>query len=205
MWTLLKCRLKKFKTILKCRLREEYTICGCVCNSLLSSTVLSPIIAKSRVLHMPRCPLQMSWRPTFNPHSFHGFWPAVCNGIMMVHVILFLFNICFPCYPLDGGRALVAILLLRGLRLSHFWVSRGIGHKGEEKFARTFFLRRLLWVTLLVFFCHPDPSGRGGSGQPITLKITVSPPPPPSQHNLWPLRVGGRLRGVPREVPCPKS
>eukprot|EP00667_Euglena_gracilis_P008979 EG_transcript_9114 len=60
---------------------------------------------------------EMSWRPTFNPHSFHGFWPAVCNGIMMVHVILFLFNICFPCYPLDGGRALVAILLLRGVQV----------------------------------------------------------------------------------------
>ena len=69
-----------------------------------------------RVPSIPSTPplglLQESWASIdINRH----FFSSVCTEAMFMQITLFLFNLCIPCYPLDGGRALVAVLLLKGV------------------------------------------------------------------------------------------
>eukprot|EP00667_Euglena_gracilis_P025090 EG_transcript_29263 len=43
-----------------------------------------------------------------------GLFSMVCYGAMQLNIKLLLFNLCLPCYPLDGGRILVAAMLMKG-------------------------------------------------------------------------------------------
>jgi len=41
-----------------------------------------------------------------------NFWVDMCRGAIGLNIGLFLFNLLIPAYPLDGGRILVAVLLM---------------------------------------------------------------------------------------------
>lgn len=44
-----------------------------------------------------------------------NFGGAVCYLTLLLNASMALFNLCLPCYPLDGGRILADALLARGL------------------------------------------------------------------------------------------
>lgn len=54
----------------------------------------------------------------FSPFMDHlpraEFWPSVLMIGVKVQIILLLFNLCVPAYPLDCGHAIVEVMLLRG-------------------------------------------------------------------------------------------
>ena len=43
------------------------------------------------------------------------FFADLCRDAIVLNLLLFLFNLCVPAYPLDGGRILSAGLLLAGV------------------------------------------------------------------------------------------
>ena len=52
-----------------------------------------------------------SWYP-FYPLQQH-FWANLCLGLFKMQLVLFFFNLLVPAYPLDGGRILTNLLLMR--------------------------------------------------------------------------------------------
>lgn len=46
------------------------------------------------------------------------FGPDLCREAIIINISLFVFNLCVPAYPLDGGRILCASLLLCGVGVS---------------------------------------------------------------------------------------
>lgn len=52
-----------------------------------------------------------AWAP-FGPFREH-FWVNLAVGILKLQEVLFLFNLLVPAYPLDGGRILANLLVLR--------------------------------------------------------------------------------------------
>jgi Zn-dependent protease len=52
-----------------------------------------------------------SWAP-FQPFEAH-FGANLAVGVLKLQVVLFLFNLLVPAYPLDGGRILANLLVLR--------------------------------------------------------------------------------------------
>lgn len=52
-----------------------------------------------------------AWAP-FAPFEAH-FWANLAVGILKLQVVLFLFNLLVPAYPLDGGRILANLLVMR--------------------------------------------------------------------------------------------
>ncbi len=69
------------------------------------------------------------WYP-FYPFREH-FWWNVCVGVFKLQLVLLLFNLLVPAYPLDGGRILTNFLLLRYGRataaIATTWFSLPIG------------------------------------------------------------------------------
>lgn len=56
----------------------------------------------------------MMFTPFYADLPASHFWSAVLMIGVKVQVILFLFNMCVPAYPLDCGHALAELMLLRG-------------------------------------------------------------------------------------------
>jgi Zn-dependent protease len=52
-----------------------------------------------------------TWYP-FYPLSQH-FWMNLTVGFLKIQIVLFLFNLFVPAYPMDGGRILTNFLLIR--------------------------------------------------------------------------------------------
>jgi hypothetical protein len=46
------------------------------------------------------------------PPSLDYLAVNVCNGAVLVNLVIFAFNVCLPCYPLDGGRIFIDLLLM---------------------------------------------------------------------------------------------
>lgn len=69
--------------------------------------------------------------------SMAGFYLAVA---VKVQVILFLFNMCVPAYPLDCGHAIVKIALIKGVK--------------PEKTARFILASSVLVSLVLIFYFH---------------------------------------------------
>lgn len=49
------------------------------------------------------------------PSLEDNFWTVLCWEFLMMNILLFVFNLFVPAYPLDGGRALIDSLLLMGV------------------------------------------------------------------------------------------
>jgi Zn-dependent protease len=45
------------------------------------------------------------------------FTSILSEQALLMNVIIFIFNVCIPAYPFDGGRALAALLVMGGLKL----------------------------------------------------------------------------------------
>ncbi|HLY09982.1 MAG TPA: site-2 protease family protein [Planctomycetota bacterium] len=52
-----------------------------------------------------------SWYPFYPLRE--TFWANLCLGLFKLQLLLFLFNLLVPAYPLDGGRILTNLLLMR--------------------------------------------------------------------------------------------
>eukprot|EP00668_Euglena_longa_P048295 GGOE01065363.1.p1 GENE.GGOE01065363.1~~GGOE01065363.1.p1 ORF type:complete len:356 (+),score=76.87 GGOE01065363.1:49-1068(+) len=84
---------------------------------------------------------------------------AICNGAMQLNTILLLFNLCLPCYPLDGGRILVAAMLLKGVSIETtakacIYISIGIAGIGmlyAIASLNLFLILITLWVMFQVY------------------------------------------------------
>lgn len=159
-------------------------------------------------------PWNWAWFSPWHGSAGGGFGSWVLQGILKIQVLLFLFNLFLPVYPLDGGRILADLLLMRWSReraaRTLMWVSgitgvllMAIGLGGAD--------RLLLFIGLLVVFeawqirrflkwgaltQHPM-FGRGG----------VSGPPRGRRRGVverW--RRKGRLRAVsPPSPPVPPA
>ena len=56
-----------------------------------------------------------SWAGNWLPATFTGLSPGICVGAVDMNLHLLLVNLFVPCYPLDGGRIVVALMLMVGV------------------------------------------------------------------------------------------
>lgn len=62
--------------------------------------------------HVPQVAL---WWGLASRASSGGFGALLCTELLALNVTMFVFNLLLPCWPLDGGRILADLLLLRKL------------------------------------------------------------------------------------------
>ncbi|KAK3246338.1 hypothetical protein CYMTET_44122 [Cymbomonas tetramitiformis] len=72
------------------------------------------VSAAGPATHIPQTLLWGALLIGFYQTSFDAaFLKALCFGAIQINVSLFLFNLFIPAYPLDGGRILVNLLLMK--------------------------------------------------------------------------------------------